>query len=256
MALVLVAPTLFTKYNYNEDVEARLANMWRVHKNRVDQGLGGTYKEHGQHESMLQNSNVMIPNAHWSARQLFEGTLAGGYIDNPFLRWHESYEKYPSFLDSTDDYSMYVTDEFERFKKFKAHDKDVVGTAPAIPREDSDEKWEYYDVQGESLYSHPPDPNTITVDHGLDEERVWAFPVTPYNQKVVTNPYISPDAPAALYSHAPQWGLKLSMPHYFKQEKLEKFHRHWAHRLGLETIKMKQAAEHHGWPSEAQHKDN
>lgn len=138
-----------------------------------------------------------------------------------------------------DDHSLFQTDEFERFKKFKARKKDVVGNSPALMREDNDEKWEYYDIQGESLYSHPPDPNTIVVDHGLDEDRIWCFPKTAYNQDVVKNPYTVPFSNALYLSHAPQWGQKLSQPHFFKQEKMEKFHRHWQHRLGLEAIKMR-----------------
>jgi hypothetical protein len=42
-------------------------------------------------------------------------------------------------------------------------------------REDSDEKFEFYDIQGESLYSNPPEPNWITIDHGLDEDYIWSF---------------------------------------------------------------------------------
>ena len=149
--------------------------MWRTHKNRVDRGLGSTYKDHGAHESLRQGSEFIIPNFHWSLDLLINGGKGGSYYDNPFNRWHESYEKYPSHLADMDDVPLYQTDDFERIKKFKAKSKDVVGTARAIPLEDNDEKWEYYDIQGESLYSHPPDPNTITVDHGLDEEHIWNF---------------------------------------------------------------------------------
>ena len=42
-------------------------------------------------------------------------------------------------------------------------------------KEDNDEKFEFYDIQGESLYSNPPEPTWITVDHGLDEDEIWAF---------------------------------------------------------------------------------
>ena len=37
------------------DVEKRIENMWRVHRNRVDRGLGGTFKTSGKHESMNQD---------------------------------------------------------------------------------------------------------------------------------------------------------------------------------------------------------
>jgi hypothetical protein len=146
VALVFLLPTYFAKRAYGEDIEKRLANMWRTHKNRVDQGLGATYKAHGVHESMRQGSNVNLPNFHWSPQQLIDGGYQEAYFDNVFNRWHESYEKYPSFLGDFDDHALYQTDEFERFKKFKAHKKDVVGATPAIMREDNDEKWEFYDI--------------------------------------------------------------------------------------------------------------
>lgn len=189
VALVLFLPTYLSKKATDPDIEKRLANMWRTHKNRVDRGLGATYREHGIHESMEGESNVMIPNFHWSIRQLIDGGETENYNANPFNRWHESYRKYPSFLGEMDDHSLYNTDEFERFKKYKPLAKHVVGSTPAIMREDNDEKWEYFDLQGESLYSHPPDPNTIVVDHGLDEETIWCFPKTLYNQEAVKNPY-------------------------------------------------------------------
>ena len=57
VALVLLLPTYFARRAYGDDIEKRLANMWRTHKNRVDRGLTGTYKAHGIHESMKQGQN-------------------------------------------------------------------------------------------------------------------------------------------------------------------------------------------------------
>ena len=94
--MVLVLPTFLMKRAYNEDVDERLADMWRVHKNRVDRGLGGTYKEHGVHESLLQGKEISVPNFHWGADELWEGFMSDSYLENPFWRWHESFEKYPS----------------------------------------------------------------------------------------------------------------------------------------------------------------
>jgi hypothetical protein len=72
-ALVLLLPTYFAKKAYGEDIEKRLSNMWRTHKNRVDQGLGATYRESGHHEGMRQGYNVKLPNFHWSPKQLIDG---------------------------------------------------------------------------------------------------------------------------------------------------------------------------------------
>ena len=55
VALVLFLPTYLARKSYGDDIEKRLANMWRTHKNRVDRGLGSTYKEHGVHEGMRQD---------------------------------------------------------------------------------------------------------------------------------------------------------------------------------------------------------
>jgi len=54
---------------------------------------------------------------------------------------------------------MHTTDNFERTKKYLAKGKDVMGTTPVVPREDNDEKYSFYDIQGESAFSNPPNPN-------------------------------------------------------------------------------------------------
>jgi hypothetical protein len=86
-----------------------------------------------------------------------------------------------------DDYAMHETDDFERLKKYKPLEKHVIGTTKIIPPTDNDEAFEFYDIQGESLYTNPPNPNNITVDHGLDEDSIWAFGRTFYNQMKVKN---------------------------------------------------------------------
>lgn len=140
-----------------------------------------------------------------------------------------------------DDISLYQTEDFDRLNKFKAHKKDVVGSTRAIPLEDNDEKFEFYDIQGESVFNNPPDPNNPVIDHGLDEEFIWNFNKNAYNEDVIKNPYYAAFPEEATHSHAPLWGRKLSQPHFYKPEKLEKFLRHWNHRLGLEALKAKQA---------------
>lgn len=43
----LFAPTFASKYCYDAHIHDRIDNLWRIHMNRVDKGLDGTYKEHG-----------------------------------------------------------------------------------------------------------------------------------------------------------------------------------------------------------------
>ena len=86
----------------------------------------------------------------------------------------------------------------------------------------------------------------------MDEENIWAFGRSLYNQQTVKNPYTETFSRAALYTHAPFWGRKLQEPHYYKEDKLPKFNRHWDHRKGLETLKMKHALVYGSLPTEQQ----
>jgi hypothetical protein len=226
--------------------------MWRTHKNRVDKGLGATWQEDGFHESMKTDKNIVIPNATLSMDEIWEGANREQHFDNPFNRWHKSFENYPAHMSDMDDYPMMETDEFERFKKYKAAKKDVVGITPIIPRQDNDEAFEFYDIQGESLYSNPPPSSSPTIDHGVDEEYIWAFGSSLYNQTRIKNTYTAPGSFDMFRSHAPFWGEKLSQMAFHKRDKLPKFYRHWQHRLGLEHLKMEQAMKFGNQPTDAE----
>jgi len=180
--------------------------MWRTHKNRVDKGLGGTWQEDGFHESMKTDKNVIIPGASLAMDEIWEGAQRSQNFDNPFNRWHKSFGNYPAHMADMDDYPMLETDEFERFKKHKAHSKDVVGVTPILPRQDSDEAYEFYDIQGESPFTNPPPQSAPVIDHGNDEEYIWAFSRSLYNQISVKNTYTDPGSVDWVRSHAPFWG--------------------------------------------------
>jgi len=51
--LVALLPTFLSRKAYENNVDKRIENMWRVHKNRVDKGLGPTYSTSGNHQSMI-----------------------------------------------------------------------------------------------------------------------------------------------------------------------------------------------------------
>lgn len=55
---------------------------------------------------------------------------------------------------------------------------------------------------------------------------------------------------ATRLSYAPFWGEKLSMPSWFKREKMDTFNRHWKHRIGLEMIKIDHARRFGNNPSQ------
>lgn len=103
------------------------------------------------------------------------------YIDAPFTRFHKSIEEYGSHFKDVDDHVLYQVDTFERHKPFLPKQEHVVGTTTPVPMDDNDEVLHFYDIQGESLYTNPPDPNYPLIDHGIDEDHVWAFRKTGYN---------------------------------------------------------------------------
>ena len=164
-------------------------------------------------------------------------------LSNAFTRFNQSIEDYPQEMDNMDDHKLYTTDNFERMKPLMPKKGSTVGTTTLLPTIDTDEKLIYYDTQGESLYTNPPDPNVPVVDHGLDELSPWSFRKSNYNQIVINNAY-SKDVWAAMKeSHAPRWGLKLATPAFFKREKFNKFLEQWSIRLDFEALKMRHARE-------------
>lgn len=108
------------------------------------------------------------------------------------------------------------------------------GTTHAIPMQDNDQKFYFYDVQGESIYTNPPDPNIPVIDHGLDEEHIWAFGLTAYNQFYIKNQYATNAFNMMKNSHIPFWGQKLQTPAFYKEEKFQKLLRQWDTRLRFE----------------------
>lgn len=101
----------------------------------------------------------------------------------------------------------------------------------------------WYDTQGESLYTNPPNPNAPSIDHGLDEENIWAFRKTNYNQQVIYNPYTRGIFSSIKERKAPWWGIKLASPHFYKTEKFDKFLQQYAIRIEFETLKLRHARE-------------
>jgi hypothetical protein len=115
----LIAPTAVSKYYYDSHIHERVDNMWRIHCNRVNKGLGGTYKENGLYVDKMQDSNFQINNGiHLRMDSIISGILEKPYLDNPFQRFHESIEQYPDFLDDINDVSFMEYDNWERLKKF------------------------------------------------------------------------------------------------------------------------------------------
>ncbi len=232
-------PTYVAKYYAGQQIEGVVNPIWKVHKNRVDQGKGATYSSSGYHEANAEYKDLPATVTNWvvSFSQMFNGLSSTINIDNPFLRHHKSFEEYSSHLYDQDDYAFTITDSFERQKMQAPLKKDVVGGVNFIPPMDNDEKFQWSNLQGENVFTNPPNPNRPQIDHGVDEEKIWAFPLSNYNQEMVFNNWYG--FKGHTQSNAPMWGHKLAMPHFYKPEKMEKFFRHWHHRKGLEALKQK-----------------
>jgi len=218
--------------------------MWSIHENRVRKGLGSTVSKSGLYDRTAhkQDANFQLNGGMSISReQILEGHLPKTYLDNAFLRWNEKIDQNPHHQDDIDDHVLYEIDNFERMKPYQAAEKDVVGTHQVIPMDDDDGKLTFYDIQGESLYTNPKDPNLPTIDHGLDEDNVWAFQMSVYNQNAVINDWGTNPYKAMQVTHVPFWGLKLSTPVFYKDEKYEKFLKQWKQRIGLEIIKIRQS---------------
>lgn len=232
-------PTFVARKFASQEVNEKVNQMWRVHQNRLQQGLGKTYgnlaaqnKNTGKH---VQFNNT-VP---MSVNYLLTGELDHQYIDQPLARMHQSVQNYPHQHSDWDDVPLYEVDTYERLKPFIPKKENVVGTTTVIPMDDNDEVLHFYDIQGESLYTNPVDPNFIHVDHGLEEDHVWAFRHTLYNQHVVVNQFRQDVNLAQLNSNVPFWTPKLGTPAFYTPEKYQKMLKQWNWRLGLELIKGK-----------------
>jgi hypothetical protein len=242
-----------TRMTSDKAVEERIGTMWKVHKNRVDRGLDGTFSSTGVHESFnLQDTSMILPTLTISSSQIFDSVEIMTRINNPFNRWHEAFNKDPHHLSDIDNYPIVKVDEYERTKKLKPKKEHTFTAVDPLPRVAHYESPEPYDITGQSLYSTPPDSQILAVDHGLDEEKIWNFELTQFNQNIVTNQYFDPYGEHHTSTHAPFWGKKLATMIFYKSEKMDKFFRHWHHRIGLENLKKLQVIKYGLNPSDQQ----
>ncbi len=93
---------------------------------------------------------------------------------------------------------------------------------PLLPVVDDEEKLNFHDDQGESLYSNPPDPNMHTVDPETDEDTIFKMHSNSMNQEVLNlkNPYPTSQE----MNIFPVWGMKMQSHHYASPAKYQKLH--------------------------------
>jgi hypothetical protein len=61
-----------------------------------------------------------------------------------------------------------------------------------------------------------------SIDHGLDEDEIWSFQKSAFNQIVIKNDYLINPWSAATRSNIPKWGEKFFAPSFFREEKIDK----------------------------------
>jgi hypothetical protein len=64
-----------SKKAFDARIHERIENMWRTHKNRVDQGLGATYSSTGFSEHMKQDSHYILPNLSFTSFRVITGAV-------------------------------------------------------------------------------------------------------------------------------------------------------------------------------------
>ena len=246
VAFWAVAPSLFSQYCYGQAINDRVDNLWRIHKNRESKGMGGTAQATGvyREDEHVGDRAFRINNGlHLSFDSIISGLKGEPVHNNHFTRFHQSLQDYGHEHGNMDDEKLFETENYERFKSRMPKNGSVVGTTTLIPTADTDEKLIWFDAQGESLYTNPPDPNVPVVDHGLDEDKIWAFRKSNYNQDVIYNAYTR-DIWSAIKEHnAPWWGKKLAAPAFYKDAKFAKFWEQYKIRIDFERLKLKHARE-------------
>lgn len=75
--------------------------------------------------------------------------------------------------------------KYDRLKKFEAKKGTTASDWFVHNFEDNDTKLQYVNVQGETLYTNPPDPNRLNMDHRLEEDSIWNFNLDTLNQKII-----------------------------------------------------------------------
>lgn len=217
--------------------------MWRIHENREEQGLEGTYRPDGLYTDKTNNTGFVQPfTMDVSGKEIFNGTKMEGVLNSPFNRFSHEIAENPEFHEDLDRNTLdYQLDTLERLKPFKH--ENTIGEWYHQPLEDRDDKFRWAGVDGDTMYNDPADSNLgPAFDHRMDEEKIWNFPKTIYNTDVIENQWISDPMQAGLKkSFIPTWSKKLLTDAFFSKDKLEKMKFVWELRRGLEKLKVRHA---------------
>lgn len=217
--------------------------MERVHNNREQAGLGGTYKASGEYDDKVHYvaNREFLHGYHINLHEFFTGEKREFQYDNPFIQISEEIETQPEFFEDYDRTAMVnESDDFERQKVGRPKDGTVEGDWFHYPIEDRDDKLRWVGLEADNLYSDPADSNLgPAFDHRLDEEVLWNFPINNLGMDVIQNQWATDPILAMQKNYLPYWAKKLQTPAYFTEEKLENMKFQWDLKQGLENLKFK-----------------
>lgn len=220
--VVLGAPTLIAKQLYNDDIDQKVSNLWRIHKNRQSKGLDGTYSPSNDYPEKNVGSAIVDPyGVQVGIDELIDGVNYDVHFDHPFSNWSHELDEQPQFFEDNDRLTMpIILDNLERNKPFVPAEGSVVGDWYMDPPQDKDDKYRESGIDGDHLWADPPDANFgPAYDHRLDEEKIWNFAKSHYNQEIVENEWTRNPEVASERTHMPFWSDKLLALDYSTKDK-------------------------------------
>ena len=225
--IVAAAPTGFLKYYANNEIEEEVRKFWRIHKTRVEKGLGGSYKECGDYPGQVHNAyftgKFPIEVTH---EQLILGRDLLHIPDIPGAKLNDGITKHNAFHDDWD--KAAVTTELVESKRAKLVKPKEGSTKMSWflqSIEDTDQKPNFGGIDNDNPFHEPPDSRMgPSVDHKLDERQIFSFRRTSFGNDIVDNMWNHDPKVAATDTGAPWWGNKLlNAPDYFTQESAREF---------------------------------
>lgn len=245
--VVILGPTAFAKYLANNDIDADVRNLWRIHKTREENGLGGTFRPSGEYYDKINFRSVeskMPLQLH-----LREALLGHKYDSGPdtrAFRTNPDYYDFPSWFNDWDRAPLPTElDNVERLKPFQAKEGTTKFCGPVQPYEDSDSKWQYSTADLDFMHADNPDPaHGPKVDHGVDEKFIWTFNKSGYNQDIIMNKWLKNPFDAATDSHTAIWAEKLICQEWYTNAKWDESVAQRISRIGFDELQLKWALLH------------
>lgn len=110
VAFFALAPSLFSRYAYQQAIDERVDNLWRIHQNREKKGLKGTNLSTGnldERDHTMDRGFNINNGIHLSMDSIVSGTIDKPQLNNPFTRFHEGLAEYPQEHENMDDVKLY-----------------------------------------------------------------------------------------------------------------------------------------------------